>query len=77
MKTLKALIVVLVLLAVVVPVASAQLGDCDRSSFSIQNLGTSAATVTVYFYDEAGTESQPPDLGGGQPNPFSLDPGAQ
>ena len=77
MKTLKALIVVLVLLAVVVPVASAQLGDCDRSSFSIQNLGTSAATVTVYFYDEAGTESQPADLGGGQPNPFSLDPGAQ
>jgi hypothetical protein len=77
MKTLKALILVVALLAVVVPVASAQLGDCDRSSFSIQNLGTSAATVTVYFYDEAGAEYQPLDLGGGQPNPFPLDPGAQ
>jgi len=77
MKTLKALILVVALLAVVVPAASAQLGDCDRSSFSIQNLGTSTATVTVYFYDEAGTEYQPADLGGGQPNPFTLAPGAQ
>jgi len=77
MKTLKALIVVLALMAVVVPAASAQLGDCDRSSFSIQNLGTSTATVTVYFYDEAGTEYQPVDLGGGQPNPFTLAAGAQ
>jgi hypothetical protein len=80
MKTLRALILVIALLAVVVPVASAQLGDCDRSSFSIQNLGTVAATVAVYFYEEDGDEWGPtelPSLGGGQANPFSLDPGAQ
>ncbi|MBN1135987.1 MAG: hypothetical protein JXM73_05355 [Anaerolineae bacterium] len=77
MKNLRVLMLVAIVMAVAIPSAFAQLGDCDRSSFSIQNLGTSQATVTVYFYDEAGTEYQPADLGGGQPNPFTLDPGAQ
>jgi hypothetical protein len=51
------LLVVLALVAAV-PVY-AQLGDVDNSSFVIQNLGTSDATVTVMFYDEAGAVTVP------------------
>lgn len=75
-KSLATLILVVALLAVAVPSTFAQLGDCDNSSFSIQNLGTSNATVTVTFYDEAGAPTAPATLdSGGTTNPFSLPAG--
>jgi hypothetical protein len=77
-KTLGTLVLVAAMLAVMVPVAFAQLGDCDNSSFSIQNLGTAQATVTVTFYNEAGASFVPTPLdGSGTTNPFALDAGAQ
>jgi len=77
-KTLGVLVLVAVMLAVAVPVSFAQLGDCDNSSFSIQNLGTAQATVTVTFYNEAGDDFLPTPLdGSGTPNPFPLNAGAQ
>ena len=57
----------------------AQLGDNDFSSFTILNLDTATATVSVTFIDEAGTNYGPstvPMLNGSQPNPFTLASGA-
>jgi len=76
-------IAILVVLALVVAMpAYAQLGDVDNSSFVIQNLGTSDATVSVMFYDEAGAMTMPnPILPGADgtcgtaddlPNPFTV-----
>jgi hypothetical protein len=62
------------LLAVVSP-AFAQLGQTDVSSFTIQNVDSTPATVTVIFYDEAGTQITPNPLNGGKANPFTLAPG--
>jgi hypothetical protein len=73
-KTLIALMVILALALTVLP-ASAQLGDVDNSSFTVQNTGDGEATVEVAFYEEDGTEHTPSPLNGGQPNPFTLDPG--
>jgi len=55
--------------------AHAQLGSTDRSSFSIQNIDSIPATVTISFVDAAGTKIAPPVLNGGAANPFSLPPG--
>ncbi|MGQ9599815.1 MAG: hypothetical protein ACUVWZ_10405 [Anaerolineae bacterium] len=68
----------LVILALIAAVpAYAQLGETDNSSFVIQNLGTTTATISVTFYDEAGTEYTPNPLRTGVPNPFPLAPGAK
>lgn len=76
MKKLSSLAMVIVLVLVMASSAFAQLGDTDNSSFSIQNLGTAVATVTVVFYAEDGTAYQPTVLNSSQPNPFTLNPGA-
>jgi hypothetical protein len=72
------ILLALALLAGIVIPAAAQLGDNDFSSFTVQNLDTSTATVSVMFVNEAGTTYGPtevPTLNGGQPNPFTLAPG--
>jgi hypothetical protein len=74
-KTLGSLLLVAMMLAVMVPVTSAQLGDCDLSSFSVQNLGALDAEVWVRFYSEAGAEVVPANLNATTTNPFSLAPG--
>ena len=74
-KVLATLVLVAIMIAAIVPAASAQLGDCDNSSFAIQNLGTGTATVTVTFYDEAGAATTPATLDSETtppPNPFTL-----
>jgi hypothetical protein len=74
--TVGTLLLVAVLLAAAVPSTFAQLGDCDNSSFAIQNLGTSDAQVTVTFYDEVGAAYTPTPLDGiGTTNPFTLGAG--
>jgi len=75
-KAAVSFLLVAVMLAVLVPVTSAQIGDCDRSSFSVQNLGSAEATVWVRFYNDAGQEVLPTMLAAGVPNPFTLAPGA-
>jgi hypothetical protein len=67
-----ALLVILCLALVAVPV-SAQLGDVDNSSFTVQNVGDSQAAVLVTFYDEDGVAYTPDPLNASQPNPFTLD----
>ncbi|MBU0703059.1 MAG: hypothetical protein KKC18_04260 [Chloroflexi bacterium] len=72
------LVMVLVLLMGTLP-ASAQLGDMDNSSFTVQNVGTETATVQVTFYDDNGTEYNPTpldSLASPTPNPFTLAQGA-
>jgi len=79
-RVFASLLLVAVMIVALVPATFAQLGDCDNSSFSIQNLGTSVAQVTVSFFTETGSEIQPTALDGNvpaTPNPFSLDPGAK
>ena len=76
MKKVLSIAFVLVLVLATASAAFAQLGDTDNSSFSIQNLGTADATVTVTFYAEDGTAYTPTVLNLGQPNPFTLAPGA-
>jgi hypothetical protein len=78
MKRMKyfAILVVLVMMAVAVVPVSAQLGDTDSSSFTIQNVSDTTATVTVTFYNEAGTAFTPTSLGGTITNPFDLAVGA-
>ena len=73
-KALTLFIVVAMLFVLVVP-ASAQLGTTDISSFTIQNVDTTDATVTVTFVDESGNEITPTELSGGKSNPFTLTPG--
>lgn len=68
-------IVVAVLVVAVIP-AAAQLGDTDVSSFTVQNVSTSSATVTITFVDETGAQTVPTELNGGQTNPFTLAVGA-
>lgn len=62
------------LFVAVVP-ASAQLGATDISSFTVQNVDTEIATVTIHFYAEDGSVVTPSVLNNSQPNPFDLDPG--
>lgn len=73
-KTLTILAIVAMLFVAVIP-ASAQLGTTDISSFTVQNVDTVDATVTVHFYEEDGTAWTPTELNSLQPNPFVLTPG--
>lgn len=82
MKTFKklSLLLILAMLFVAVVPASAQLGETDFSSFTVQNVDTETATVTIHFYEEDGdvlTPSYLNEIGGGvyQTNPFDLEPG--
>ena len=69
------ILIMLALLFTAVGPAFAQLGATDVSSFTIQNIDSSLATVTVIFIDDAGTEFTPAELNGLKPNPFTLAPG--
>ncbi len=76
--TYASLLVVLAALIIVVFPAFAQLGDTDVSSFTVQNISGSMASVVVDFYAEDGTKYTPPFLDAGNtiPNPFQLAAGA-
>jgi len=79
MRTLKVLVIALLALLVVVPVVGAQGGGVWDASFTVVNLGTASATVTVDFYDETGTHPTVTQLGtsGGMiTNPFTLAAGS-
>ena len=74
MKSLKVLVLAVLMVLVAVPLASAQVGAWS-SSFNVVNMGTADATVTVTFYTTAGVASTPNPLNGSQPNPFTLSGG--
>jgi len=76
MKALKVLALAMLMVMVAVPFAGAQTITWN-SSFTVVNLGSADAAVTVAFYDEAGAEyiPNPLDAGGTLPNPFTLGPG--
>ncbi|MCB9135602.1 MAG: hypothetical protein H6636_09255 [Anaerolineales bacterium] len=77
MKSLRlAILLALALVLVAIFPASAQLGDTDTSSFTIQNIGATDATVSVKFVGTDGTEYTPTDLGNSITNPFTLAPAA-
>lgn len=78
-KTLSIFVILAMLFVAVVP-ANAQIGDTDISSFTVQNVDTTTATVTIHFYDDSGTLYTPAELNQlpdstYQPNPFDLAPG--
>lgn len=75
MKKLLTTIAVLAILFTAVVPAYAQLGETDISSFTVQNIDTTTATVTITFVEEDGTEHTPTTLNASQTNPFDLDPG--
>ncbi len=75
MRFLGILITLVVVFVSVIPV-SAQLGDTDTSTFTVQNVSGGSADVTVTFFNEAGTSFVPTDLGSGTTNPFTLADGA-
>jgi len=77
MKFTKALTLfaVLALLFMAVTPVYAQLGTTDISSFTIQNIDTTNATVTVRFVSEAGVVTTPTTLNSSKTNPFTLIPG--
>jgi hypothetical protein len=80
MKTIRMLftLVVLLMLIIVAIPASAQLGDTDVSSFTVQNVsGSDGVQVNVKFIAEDGTTYTPTQLDGDGniTNPFSLDDG--
>ncbi len=52
----------------------AQLGTTDVSSFTIQNVDSSEASVTVVFIADTGTRTTPTTLNSNKPNPFTLQP---
>ena len=67
---------VILLLALIVIPASAQLGDTDTSTIYVQNVsGTDGVSVTVTFIAEDGTQIVPTALSGSLANPFTLDDG--
>jgi hypothetical protein len=74
--SLLSLLVVLVVLAIAIIPASAQLGDSDISSFTVQNVSDGDAIVTVTFVAENGTTYTPDPLITGVSNPFTLSSGA-
>jgi hypothetical protein len=69
------ILILLAMLFAAVSPAFAQLGQSDVSSFTIQNVDSSTATVTVIFYNDAGTPITPNVLNQGKTNPFTLAPG--
>jgi hypothetical protein len=76
-KALSILMVAVLLLVTVIP-ASAQLGQTDTSSITVQNVDTSSVSVTIQFIAPNGDVYQPlyfDNLNPQTPNPFSLDPG--
>jgi hypothetical protein len=75
MKTLRLVLLVVLCLSMAVVSVSAQLGDVANSSFTVQNVGDGEAHVLINFYDEDGVVTEPTELNGSKPNPFSLDPG--
>jgi hypothetical protein len=77
-KLFSFLLVAVLLFVAVIP-ASAQLGTTDFSSFTIQNIDTIDASVTVQFIDVNGQVYQPLQLDSltpATPNPFTLTPGS-
>ncbi len=70
-----ALIAIVAMLFGLVGTAAAQLGDTDISSFTVQNIDSTSATVTISFYAEDGTVTTPTVLNSGKANPFTLAPG--
>lgn len=68
------LTILTILFAAVTP-AFAQLGQTDVSSFTVQNVDSVDATVTVHFFNDDGDEFTPTVLNNSQPNPFTLTPG--
>lgn len=69
------LLSVLAILFAAVSPAFAQLGQTDVSSFTVQNVDSVDAIVTIHFYADDGTPYTPTVLNAGQPNPFTLTPG--
>jgi len=72
-----AAIVGLLIVVMAVP-SSAQLGDIGNASFTVQNVGSATATVSITFVKENGDEIVPPQLDstGTKPNPYDLAKGA-
>ena len=70
-----ALLTVLGILFTAVSPAFAQLGQTDTSSFTVQNVDSVDAIVTIHFFNDAGDEFTPTELNAGQTNPFTLTPG--
>lgn len=75
MKKMITLFILVLTLAIWNTPVTAQLGDVDNSSFTVQNVGTGQATVAITFYDEAGNAITPNPLNGNKPNPFTLNAG--
>ncbi len=73
--TISILSVVAMLFAFVSP-AFAQLGQTDVSSFTVQNVDSTDALVTIHFFNDAGQEFTPTILNNGKSNPFTLTPGS-
>jgi hypothetical protein len=69
------LVAIIVLVFGLVGTASAQLGDTDISSFTVQNIDSTDANVTITFVDEGGASTTPTVLNSGKSNPFTLAPG--
>jgi len=69
------LMAIVVMLFALVGSASAQLGDTDVSSFTVQNIDSVTASVTITFVSESGVETTPNPLNSGKANPFNLAPG--
>ncbi|MEM3554847.1 MAG: hypothetical protein QXU79_03420 [Candidatus Micrarchaeaceae archaeon] len=79
MKALKVFTLVFLVAVMTTSLVAAQGGGVWDSSFTVVNLGTSDATVSVTFYAEDGTAYTPPTLGtstGAVNNPFTLAPGS-
>jgi hypothetical protein len=78
MKKTKMFIYFLLLALIVLNVSpvNAQLGTTDKSSFAVQNISDSTATVTISFITTTGSVITPPELNSGKPNPFDLPAGA-
>lgn len=77
-KVITILMVTVLLFVAVIP-ASAQLGQSDFASFTIQNIDTVDASVTVQFIATNGSVYQPLQLDQAStptPNPFTLTPGS-
>lgn len=70
------LLSILAILFAAVSPAFAQLGQTDVSSFTVQNVDSVDAIVTIHFYNDAGEDFTPTVLNAGQPNPFTLTPGS-
>lgn len=73
-KTLTLFAIVAMLFVAVTP-AYAQLGTTDIASFTVQNIDTTNASVTIRFVAENGTVTTPTTLNSSKPNPFTLTPG--